>query len=62
MARPESVTQAPTPAPPRTGVGAALLTTDGLTKRFPGVLAVDDLSLEVRAGEIMALLGPNGAG
>ncbi len=52
----------PTPAAPRTGVGGALLTTRGLTKHFPGVRAVDDLSLEVRAGEIMALLGPNGAG
>lgn len=62
MHRPASVAQAPAPAASRMGVGAALLTTYGLTKRFPGVLAVDDLSLDVRAGEIMALLGPNGAG
>jgi D-xylose transport system ATP-binding protein len=52
----------PAPVPARTGAGVALLATRGLTKRFPGVLAVDDLSLEVRGGEIMALLGPNGAG
>lgn len=62
MARTESAIQAPASLPPWTEAGAALLTTHGLTKRFPGVLAVDDLSLEVRAGEIMALLGPNGAG
>jgi ABC-type sugar transport system ATPase subunit len=54
--------QAPTPVPARTGVGVGLLATHGLTKHFPGVLAVDGLDLEVRAGEIMALLGPNGAG
>jgi ABC-type sugar transport system ATPase subunit len=33
-----------------------------LTKRFPGVLAVDDLDLTVEPGEILALLGQNGAG
>lgn len=32
------------------------------TKRFPGVVAVDDVSLSVRAGEIHVLLGENGAG
>ncbi len=32
------------------------------TKRFPGVLAVDDLDLTVEPGEILALLGQNGAG
>ena len=34
----------------------------GITKRFPGVLANDDVSLEVAAGEVHALLGENGAG
>lgn len=35
---------------------------DHLTKHFGRIAAVDDLSLEVRGGEIMAFLGPNGAG
>lgn len=34
----------------------------GLTKRFPGVVANDDVSLTVHRGEILALLGENGAG
>jgi simple sugar transport system ATP-binding protein len=34
----------------------------GITKRFPGVLANDDVSITVNAGEIVALLGENGAG
>lgn len=34
----------------------------GLTKRFGSLIAVDDLSMEVKAGQILALLGPNGAG
>ena len=34
----------------------------GITKRFPGVLANDNVSFEVRPGEIHALLGENGAG
>jgi ABC-2 type transport system ATP-binding protein len=33
-----------------------------LTKRFPGVVAVDHLSFDVRAGEIFGLVGPDGAG
>jgi branched-chain amino acid transport system ATP-binding protein len=40
----------------------ALLTTDKLVKRFGGLLATDDVSIDVQAGEIHALIGPNGAG
>jgi branched-chain amino acid transport system ATP-binding protein len=40
----------------------ALLAVKGLTKRFAGLLAVDQVSFEVAAGEIFAVIGPNGAG
>ncbi|MEO6060154.1 MAG: ABC transporter ATP-binding protein [Candidatus Limnocylindria bacterium] len=40
----------------------ALLEMRGITKRYPGVVANDAISLEIRAGEIHALLGENGAG
>ena len=39
-----------------------LLTIKDLTKRFPGVLAVDRVSFSLNKGEILALLGENGAG
>jgi ABC-2 type transport system ATP-binding protein len=42
--------------------GAYAVRCRGLVKRYPGVLAVDGLDLEVRAGECFGLLGPNGAG
>ena len=35
---------------------------EGITKRFPGVVANDDVCLELRAGEVHALIGENGAG
>ena len=34
----------------------------GLTKRFAGVTALTDVSLEVQAGTLLALLGPSGCG
>ena len=39
-----------------------LLRTEGLTKIFPGVVAVDNVDFDVRVGEIHALVGENGAG
>jgi ABC-2 type transport system ATP-binding protein len=40
----------------------AVITIDGLTKRFGEVVAVDDLSFEVDQGTVVGFLGPNGAG
>jgi branched-chain amino acid transport system permease protein len=42
--------------------GTALLTIEGVTKRFGGLIAVNDVGFELRAGEILGLIGPNGAG
>ena len=39
-----------------------VLETERLTKRFGQVLAVDDLSLRIEAGEVLGFLGPNGSG
>ena len=39
-----------------------VLAITGATKRFGSILALDDVSIEVRRGEILALLGDNGAG
>lgn len=39
-----------------------ILTVEGLTQRFGGILAIDDLSVSVSRGEVFGLIGPNGAG
>ena len=39
-----------------------VIQTHGLTKRYKNVVAVDDLSLEIRQGRVYGLLGPNGSG
>jgi branched-chain amino acid transport system ATP-binding protein len=39
-----------------------LLSVEGLTKRFGGFTAVNDVSFEVEKGEILGLIGPNGSG
>ncbi|MEO6972104.1 MAG: branched-chain amino acid ABC transporter ATP-binding protein/permease [Rhodoferax sp.] len=42
--------------------GTPLLTVAGAVKRFGGLVAVNDVSFDVRSGEIVGLIGPNGAG
>jgi len=39
-----------------------ILEVTNLTKRFGGLVAVDDVSLHIQRGEVFALIGPNGAG
>ena len=49
----------PNPVSP---VPPPLLCLTGICKRINGVVALDDVALTVRAGEVMALIGENGAG
>ena len=56
------MTRGPLPAPAVEPVPDASLSVRNLTVRFGAVLALDDVSLEVEAGEVVGLIGPNGAG
>ncbi|MBF6066229.1 ATP-binding cassette domain-containing protein [Nocardia terpenica] len=59
----ESVAEAVAPTRDiETAVGAPLLRTEGLTVKFGGLTALDDVGFEIRRGEILGLIGPNGAG
>jgi branched-chain amino acid transport system ATP-binding protein len=44
------------------GMENALLSIDGVTKRFGGLVALRDVSFSVKKGEVVGLMGPNGAG
>ena len=56
----ESAPRAASPVP--LAERPAVLQVSGLTKRFGGITAVDDVSFDLRQGEILGLIGPNGAG
>src|SRR3712207_2140320 len=51
----------PAPGEPSTAAEASYGVT-GLTKTFPGIVALDDVSMEVKKGEIYGIVGKNGAG
>ena len=53
---------APLPSRDKPEAGELLLSVNDATKRFGGLIAVNRVSFDLRAGEILGLIGPNGAG
>jgi branched-chain amino acid transport system permease protein len=53
---------APLPARDKPARGQALLEVQGVRKTFGGLVAVNDVSFAIHAGDIVGLIGPNGAG
>jgi branched-chain amino acid transport system ATP-binding protein len=43
-------------------IGGVLMEMKGITLRFGGVVAINDITFDIREGEIRAIIGPNGAG
>ncbi|HLU78122.1 MAG TPA: branched-chain amino acid ABC transporter ATP-binding protein/permease [Burkholderiaceae bacterium] len=63
----ETRREAPATAPalaqrPRPTPGSVVLQVEAIRKEFGGLVAVNDISFSLKAGEIMGLIGPNGAG
>jgi ribose transport system ATP-binding protein len=62
MASESHTTATTTQGPRQPGSAKALCELHGVTKRFPGVVAVDSVDLSIRAGEVHVVAGENGAG
>jgi branched-chain amino acid transport system permease protein len=66
LAKPLPAPGAPLPrrtyAPGSSDVSKPLLQVEQITRRFGGLVAVNDISFAVKSGEILGLIGPNGAG
>jgi branched-chain amino acid transport system permease protein len=60
--RAPAVAAEPLPRRPQPQAGTELLSVANVEKRFGGLAAVNNVSFDIRAGEIVALIGPNGAG
>ena len=59
---PASTRTRPSHGAKRNGSTPVLLETVGVTKRFAGVRAVEDVSISLHDGEVLGVIGPNGAG
>jgi branched-chain amino acid transport system permease protein len=62
LKRPRPEPAAPLPRREQPAPGTLLLKVKGVERRFGGLVAVNNVSFEVRSGEILGLIGPNGAG